>query len=346
MYKKLLILLFATVIFANEQLCDFNNTTHVQICKQSLKKGVPFEYVCGFLTSAKSMELDEVSFKYLQPSYIKKFSENEKKANKKLSDEFIPKMVEHLKEHGTVYDYVETKYGVNREVVAAILMKETKLGNIKFYHDAFLVFNTISMKITDPQTDREKWLLGMARSNTTSIISHCFKLGLAPDMCDMPSSYAGAVGISQFMPESFNYSQGYANPYADLNHMPDAIMSTSKFLHDKGSFTKLLNWDNIPDIVSLESRWYEAEFLDENASLLYEFNKKTDKEYSCFTCDDIELDYFRAYAKKIMRYNNSSNYAMGVLRLAYDAQKRLKEESEVCDSEALKAFEDEQNAPH
>nr|WP_275849043.1 lytic murein transglycosylase [Sulfurimonas sp. SAG-AH-194-I05] len=36
-----------------------------------------------------------------------------------------------------------------------------------------------------------------------------------------------------------------------------------------------------------------------------------------------DLQYLRKYAKTIMRYNNSSNYAIGVMRLAYDTHKGL-----------------------
>ena len=65
------------------------------------------------------------------------------------------------------------------------------------------------------------------------------------------------------------------------------------------------------------------EFENEDASFVHAKNKNGDKEYKCFTCDKKELDYLREYTKKILRYNNSSNYAVGVMRLAYEAQKGL-----------------------
>jgi membrane-bound lytic murein transglycosylase B len=83
-------------------------------------------------------------------------------------------MVTHLKKYKEVYDYSEKKYGVNREIIAAILMKETKLGKIKPTHDAFIVFNTMVVR-TDPKTKREKWLLKMGKTNMSSIIVHCYK---------------------------------------------------------------------------------------------------------------------------------------------------------------------------
>ena len=232
-------------------------------------------------------------------------------------------MVEHLKKYAEVYDYTEQKFGVNREIIAAILIKETKLGKIKPTHDAFIVFNTLVVR-TKPNSPREKWLLNMGKTNMASIITHCYKKGVTPEECNLPSSYAGAVGIPQFMPNSFVYAQGYKTEIADLTKMEDAIVSAGKFLHKKADFTEMIEWSKMPDIVDIESKWYDYEFENDNASLVYQKSKKSNKTYDCFTCNKDELQYLRAYAKKIMRYNNSSNYAIGVIRLAYDAHLGLK----------------------
>jgi len=143
---------------------------------------------------------------------------------------------------------------------------------------------------------------------------------VTPEECNLPSSYAGAVGIPQFMPNSFIYAHGYKTKIADLTNMEDAIVSTANFLHQKAEFAELIDWSKIPGIIDIESSWYDYEFENDNASLVYNKNSKSGKTYDCFTCDKTELQYLREYAKKIMRYNNSSNYAIGVMRLAYDAQ--------------------------
>ena len=273
------------------------------------------------LSPAKTKNYDEISFKYLQPKYIKVHKKNEKKANNVLV-KYVPDMIEHLKKYSDVYDYSEKKFGVNREIIAAILIKETRLGKIKPSHDAFIVFNTLVVR-TKPDSPREKWLLKMGKTNMASIITHCYERGVSPEECNLPSSYAGAIGIPQFMPNSFIYAEGYKKKTADLTKMEDAIVSASKFLHDKAEFTRLIDWSKIPDIVNIESKWYDFEFENEDASFVYAKSSKSDKEYKCFTCDKKELDYLREYTKKIMRYNNSSNYAVGVMRLAYDAQKGI-----------------------
>ena len=230
-------------------------------------------------------------------------------------------MVTHLNKYKEVYNYIEKKYGVNREIVAAILLKETKLGKIHPTHDAFIVFNTMVVR-SKPNSSREKWLIKMGKTNMASIITHCYKKGVTPEQCNLPSSYAGAVGIPQFMPNSFIYAKSYKGKVADLTNMEDAIVSAAYFLNKKAGFDTLINWDYMPDIPKVEAAWYEYEFANENASFVYE-TSKSGKEFNCFTKGKDDLEDMRVYAKMIMRYNNSSNYAVGVMRLAYEAHYSL-----------------------
>lgn len=322
MIKLLLLLLSSSILFAKFDSCEFENKNYTDICNKVVKDGVSYEYANSFLLSYfKTQKFDEVSFKYLQPEHIATHKKNEKRANNTLLG-YVPEMVEHLREYSEVYDYAEQKYGVNREIIAAILLKETKLGKIQPKHDAFIVFNTLVTRI-EPATKREEWLLNMGKNNMASIITHCYKQGVTPDECNLPSSYAGAVGIPQFMPSSFIYAKGYKTEAADLSKMEDAITSASNFLNKKADFKELIDWGKIPDIADIESKWYEFEFENEDASFVHEQNIKSGKAYACFTCTNSELDYLREYTKRIMRYNNSSNYAVGVMRLAYEAKKGL-----------------------
>jgi len=320
---KILAGLFVTSIVLNAYSnCSFQNKNYEEICEKVVKKGVSYKYANQFLLSYfKTKKYDEITYKYMQPRHIKTHRKAEKKANNVLV-KFIPKMVKNLKKYKKVYDKAEKKHGVNREIIAAILLKETKLGKIKPTHDAFIVFNTLLVR-TKPNSKREKWLINMSKTNMISIIKHCYKKGVTPEQCNLPSSYAGAVGIPQFMPNSFIYADSYKGKVPDLTKMEDAIMSAAKFLNKKAKFNKLINWDKMPDIVQIESDWYDYAFNNDNASLVYAKSKRSGKKYDCFTCNKKELKYLREYAKKIMRYNNSSNYAMGVIRLAYSANKEL-----------------------
>jgi len=317
MKKLLLFLALTDLLWAKYTNCEFQNKNYVDICEKVVKEGVSHNYANKFLLSYfKTQKFDEVSWKYLQPRHISTHRKNEKKANNVLVKQ-VPKMLANLKEYKEVYDKAEKKYGVNREIISAILLKETHLGVIKPKHDAFIVFNTMVVR-TNPKTAREKWILQMGKTNMASIITHCYKNKIEPEQCNLPSSYAGAIGISQFMPNSFVYVESYKEKAPDLTKMEDAIMSAANFLNKKANFDTLINWDKMPDIPSIEAQWYEYEFKHANASFVYE-KSKDGTPYNCFTSSRNDLKYMKEYTQKIMRYNNSSNYSVGVMRLAYDA---------------------------
>jgi len=319
--KIITLLTLATLANAQYSNCNFANQNYTDICEKVIKHGVSYNYANQFLLSnTKTKKFDEISWKYLQPKHITTHRANEKRANNVLV-KYVPVMVENLQTYKKVYDKAEEKYGVSREIIAAILMKETRLGKIKPTHDAFVVFNTIVVRTT-PNSSREKWLLKMGKTNMATIIEHCYKSNIKPNECNLPSSYAGAIGIPQFMPNSFVYADSYQNNVPDLTKMEDAIMSAARFLNKKASFDTLIDWQMMPDVPKVEADWYEYTFTHEDASFVYE-KSRNGKLYNCFTKGKEELTYMKTYTKKIMRYNNSSNYAVGVIRLAYDAHKLL-----------------------
>lgn len=319
--KILLILLTSTLLLADYTNCEFKNENYTQICKKVVKKGVPVHDANLFLLSSKAKKIDKRSFKLFHPNKIKTHRANEKRANNVLV-KYVPKIIKHVKKYEKVYDEAEKRYGVNREVIAAILMKETKLGIIKPSFDAFEVFNTLVLKV-EPKTKRDNWLLNMGKSNMVSIISYCYKKGLSPSKCNLPSSYAGAVGIPQFMPSSFNHIDSFKNKVGDLTNMNDAILSAANYLNKRAGYTQLMDWNKIPTMPKVEADWYEYDFTHNDASFVYALSKRTGKKYDCFACEKEELEYLRKHAKYIMRYNNSSNYAIGVMRLAYDTHEGL-----------------------
>ena len=322
MAKLFLLLLLITHLWANNKNCNFKNKHYQEVCQEAIRNGVSSAYVNEFFTiNLKTKQFDEKSWKYLQPQQIKSHAKSEKKANNSLS-KYVHEIVNHLIEYKEVYDYAEQKYGVNREIVATILMKETRLGKIKLKHDAFSVFHTIVVR-TKPDTKRQKWLLSMGKTNMTNIITYCYKKGISSSECNFPSSYAGAVGITQFMPDSFGYIHAYKAKVGDLTKMEDAIVSASNFLNIKAEFKNLIEWNKVPHMPQLEKEWYVYDSKHKDGSFVHDESIKTGKKYDCFSCQKSELQYIREYAKKIMRYNNSSNYAVGVLRLAYDAHHGL-----------------------
>ncbi len=323
MLKFLLVLsILSTVLSAKYTNCYFQNPHFRDICKDATSRGVSVHYANVFLLSYKTKKYDFKSYRYLKPKYRVKHNSAEIKANNTLV-KYVPAMVKHLKKYSKVYDEAEKRYSVNREVIAAILMKETRLGKINPPHDAFSVFNTIVYKLK-PKTRRDRWLMELGKTNMASLITYCYHRGASPYACKLPSSYAGAVGISQFMPNSFKYIDSYKSKYGDLTKIEDAIMSTASFLHKKAGMNTLVEFDKFNDLPSIESKWYEFDYVTRNSSFAYQRSIRYKKNYNCFACGNKKLAYLSECTKKIMVYNQSSNYAIGVLRLAYDAHYKLK----------------------
>lgn len=314
-------LIGAHVLFAAPQYtnCRFAFKPYEAVCRQAVQKGVSMQYVNEFLLSAKTRQLDEKSFNLFAPQKIPQHHANEKRANNALLP-LVPKIVKHLETYRKVYDLAEKKYGVSREIIAAILAKETRLGTVRPTHDAFEVFNTLLVK-QKSDSPRDRRLIHMARTNMIAIIRYCYKQNIRPEACNFPSSYAGAVGIPQFMPQNFHHIEGYENVRGDLTKMEDAILSTARFLNRRAGFTTPIQWRKMPDIAKIETRWYAFDAAHTNASFAYSRSTKTGKTYRCFACGKPNLQDLARYVKRLMRYNNSSNYAIGVMRLAYEAGK-------------------------
>lgn len=299
--------------------CDFKLAAYESICEQAVKDGVGIDYANRYLLSPQTRQRDAKSLELFSPKMIRVHHANEKRANNALVA-FVPEIVTNLRQYREAYDEAERRFHVNREVVAAILAKETRLGRIGSKHDAFTVFNTLVRELPG-DSPRNRNLLAMAERNIVALMRFCYENGLEPEACRFKSSYAGAVGIPQFMPQNFHLVESFAEGPGNLESMEDAILSTARFLHENAGFTQLIDWKRVPDMAQIEEEWYDYDFTHDNASFAYGKSTKTGVSYNCFACEKTELAYLSDYVKKIMRYNNSSNYAVGVLRLAYDARR-------------------------
>ncbi|UFS61410.1 lytic murein transglycosylase [Sulfurimonas sp. HSL-3221] len=311
----LLLPLLGSTLFAYSD-CAFRLDAYETICKKAVSKGVSIDYANRYLLDPQTALRDGKSLRLFSPKMITVHHANEKRANNALVT-FVPTMVENLRQYRAVYDEAERRFHVNREVIAAILAKETRLGRFGSKHDAFTVFNTLVRELP-ANTPRNKGLLAMAERNIVSLMDFCYANGIAPAQCRFKSSYAGAVGIPQFMPQNFYLIERYGEGTGDLERMEDAILSTARFLNENAAFKALIDWKKFPEMPTVESAWYDYDFANDNASFAFD-KGRNGHTYNCFACKKPELDDLAGYVKKIMRYNNSSNYAVGVLRLAYDA---------------------------
>jgi membrane-bound lytic murein transglycosylase B len=156
----------------------------------------------------------------------------------------------YMQEHRKAFSYAEKMYGVNREVITAIILVETKLGK---YVGSKSVLNTlatlsamndkklrqiiwnnlpddgrrIARQQFEKKADRKSdW----AYRELKAFLTYTQREGMDPTT--IKGSYAGAMGISQFMPTNIvrHGRDGNHDGRVDLFVDADAISSIASYL--------------------------------------------------------------------------------------------------------------------
>lgn len=170
-----------------------------------------------------------------------------------LSDANIGKAKAYMKQNQAALQKTETAYGVDKEVITAILLVETKLGtyvgnrsvlNIlasmasledKATRDRF--WNEIPERNRVSREEYEKKSLQKARwayKELKAFIKYIIKEGIDPH--GVTGSYAGAMGYAQFMPSNILWlaEDGNNDGSVNLFHHEDAIASIANYLKHYG----------------------------------------------------------------------------------------------------------------
>lgn len=128
-----------------------------------------------------------------------------------------------LREREELLAAVEQKYAVDRQVVAGIIATETKFGE---HRGKYRVFNALATQALKMKR-RQRW--------ATAELVALFKV-FGDDPLALMGSYAGAVGLVQFMPTSIQrYGQDWdQDARIDLDGWPDALASCANYLKGKG----------------------------------------------------------------------------------------------------------------
>jgi peptidoglycan lytic transglycosylase B len=160
----------------------------------------------------------------------------------------------YMKEHQEALDAAQKTYGVDKEVITAIILVETKLGT---YTGKKSVINTLStlaamaddkpreiiwanLPDNDRRMSRKKFekkadqKSSWAYRELKAFLSYTEKEAMDPTT--IKGSYAGAMGISQFMPSNIApYGKdGNADGRIDLFVHADAIASIAGYLKNYG----------------------------------------------------------------------------------------------------------------
>ncbi len=227
----------------------------------------------------------------------------------------------YLEKNADVFKDSEKKYGVQKEIIAAILGMETRYGANRGNDP--VVSSLYTLATGYPR--RAKFF----RRELGELLLLCKEEGLDPNQ--FKGSYAGAFGTTQFIPSSYrayavdadgdgkrdvwHSSADIINSVANYfnKHGWDGSRPVAHWLGKESSYKQLIEhakkgfkgWVKLSDIrhqlPKLDQRWH-----DDDKVTLIEMTTKKGKE--------IALVHYNFYV--ITRWNRSYNYAMAITELA------------------------------
>ncbi len=130
-----------------------------------------------------------------------------------------------FKQHDAALKQIEAASGVDPYILVAIWGRETSYGSYNLPHDAIEVLATLAY------TGRRKELF------RAEFIAALKMLQAGIPRSDMKSSWAGAVGLTQFMPTEYfkHAADGDGDGRTDIwRSIPDALASAARQLQGKG----------------------------------------------------------------------------------------------------------------
>jgi membrane-bound lytic murein transglycosylase B len=147
--------------------------------------------------------------------------------DKLYSSTFVQMGKEYIKAHQAAFDKAEADFGVPKEVLAGIIAIETEFGKSS---GATPTFNALYSRME--QWPEEKWK--SQASQLIALAKYCLNSG--KDCFEIKGSYAGAIGIVQFMPYSLLTwgIDGNLDGEINLYDPVDALPSAANFLIKHG----------------------------------------------------------------------------------------------------------------
>jgi len=172
-----------------------------------------------------------------------------------LEDEWIIKSRNFLEKYAEVFTKAQNEFEVPPEVVVAVLLLETKLGQ---YTGRFSVLSTLASHAVAgrpevaaavfqnlPKAEKARWTLDRAAKRLAERTAWSFNELRAflhylrpngPAPCTVRGSYTGAMGLCQFQPSNLEpYGRdGDGDGIVDLFQVEDAVCSAAYYLKEHG----------------------------------------------------------------------------------------------------------------
>lgn len=169
------------------------------------------------------------------------------------------KTKEFISENDSLLTSAEKEYGIPKEIIAALLYVETRHGNYLGNHSVVSVYMSLAMadrpeylaknlerlrskhrgKSKTALEKLESKLMKRTETKTTWAIDQLLALSRIDstfDVSEIKGSYAGAFGISQFIPDSYIRwaVDGNDDGIINLFELEDAVHSASNYLKEHG----------------------------------------------------------------------------------------------------------------
>lgn len=232
-----------------------------------------------------------------------------------------------IQKYDTIFQNVEKQYGVPAEYIAAIIGIETIYGRNVGKYPVFDTLTTLAFEKNRRNDFFKKQLKEFL------VLAYTYKI----DPKNAKGSYAGAMGLGQFMPSSYkhfgvDYDQ---DGQIDLHHPEDTIASIANYLKDHG-------WQSDEEVATRVS-YKGNRFRQYKTGYHIKYDRRDLKgirpKYGRWNYFDKvrliklnkssydELWYAAKNFYVITRYNHSAYYAMSVHQLAQKIKHILSREN-------------------
>lgn len=240
-----------------EQKIEFFNP----VIQKLVDKGVPYEFVINLLNDT-SVNFNE---RYVQVDVSLRKSPTKPSSTsniyqKLVNDGAINRIAKFIEENKLILDEVNHQYSIHPEILASLLWVETRHGDYLGTHQVVSVY--LSLALADQNdfieynlkrnkeklqpskkdlVDLKTKLVQRSKTKANWAVNELVSIYKNKEKFPMPitqvyGSWAGAFGISQFIPSSFARwaKDGNNDGYYNLFDLQDAIHSAAHYLHKHG----------------------------------------------------------------------------------------------------------------
>ena len=239
------------------------------------------------------------------------------------SEKKIDLGIDFMYQHKKVFRKVYEKYGVPPEYVAAIIGVESRYGIKRGDYPTFDVLTTLAFE----ENRRSRYFKGELENFLILAKNNHF------NPLKVKGSYAGAIGLGQFMPSSYkHYAVDYdGDGQRSMQQVPDAIAGVANYLKKNG----WQKWEPVAERVSFKGERYHGKktgyqyrYPQSELKALKTIYKWSYKQpVHLLKLDRYRFDELWFGARNfyvITRYNHSVHYAMAVHLLAQKIKRGYK----------------------